>query len=705
MCECRSITARLVRERAVVPVDFVSIPLPLGRGLLEGAASDPGVNRRSGDRLARDPVEHLLRTRSVATSTAAAVPTGPAVGSRIAARPTLAQLPAWLLAFAVVLVLATDNGGYSPTTWGWSALVLFAAAALALVLRREPRLGALEAAFSLALLALFAWGLLSALWSPSLTQPLLQSQRMLVYVAGALAALLLARARSFDALLAGTWAAIALVCSYSLLTRLVPDRLGFVDTLAGYRLAQPLGYWNALGVFAAVGALLGLGLALRSRYLAVRALAAASIVPLVSTLYFTFSRGAWIALGAGLVAALALDRRRLQLVTGLLVIGPWPAIAVWRVSGSDALTHLGAAQSAAAHAGHRFLAVELLLAAAAGAAGLVLAAVEGKLRPPRVLRLVYAGMVIAVIAVGLAAVVVRFGSPPTIARHLYRNVVGPSATVTNGNLNRRLFTLSGGQRIPQWKVAWREYEAHPWLGSGLGTYERWWNELRPEAWKVRNAHNLYLETLAELGPVGLGVLAVALGLPLAAAVRARRRALVGTAAGAYVAFVVHAAVDWDWQMPAVTLAALFCAAALLASARRPATRSIGPRLRLLVLAGVLLLAACAFIGLRGNQAVAAAERAAHGDNLAAALSDARRASHWAPWSARPWQLRGEAELEHHRFRPARADLRRAVVKDPADWRIWRDLVVASRGRERRQALAKAARLNPLDPVIRSFGSR
>jgi hypothetical protein len=46
-----------------------------------------------------------------------------------------------------------------------------------------------------------------------------------------------------------------------------------------------------------------------------------------------------------------------------------------------------------------------------------------------------------------------------------------------------------------------------------------------------------------------------------------------------------------------------------------------------------------------------------------------------------------------------------VAKDPADWRIWRDLVVASRGRERRQALAKAARLNPLDPVIRSFGSR
>jgi hypothetical protein len=525
-------------------------------------------------------------------------------------------------------------------------------------------------------------------------------------VAGGLAALLLARSRSYHALLAGTWAAIALVCSYSLLTRLVPDRLGFVDTLAGYRLAQPLGYWNALGIFAAVGTLLALGFALRSRYVAVRALAAASSVPLVSALYFTFSRGAWIALGAGLVAALALDRRRLQLVTGLLVIGPWPAIAVWRASGSDPLTHLGAALPAAAHAGHRFLVVELLLAAAAAAAGLALAAVEHRLRPPRALRVLYAGVVLAIVAVGLAAVVLRFGSPPTIARHLYRNFVGPGAAVTNGNLNQRLFTLSGGQRIAQWKVAWREYEAHPWLGSGLGTYERWWNELRPAAWKVRNTHNLYLETLAEVGPVGLGLLALTLAVPLAAAVRARRRALAAAAAGAYVAFVAHAAVDWDWQLPAVTLAAVFTGAALLVAGRRAPSRSIGPRGRFVVLASMLALAAFAFVGLRGNQAIAAAEHAAHvRGKLAAAVAEASRASRWAPWSARPWQLRGEAEFEHHRLRAARADLRNAAAKDPADWSIWLDLALASSGPERRHALAEATRLNPLDPVVASFRSR
>jgi hypothetical protein len=36
------------------------------------------------------------------------------------------------------------------------------------------------------------------------------------------------------------------------------------------------------------------------------------------------------------------------------------------------------------------------------------------------------------------------------------------------------------------------------------------------------------------------------------------------AAGAYVAFLFHAGVDWDWEMPAVTVAGLACGVALMA---------------------------------------------------------------------------------------------------------------------------------------------
>ena len=128
----------------------------------------------------------------------------------------------------------------------------------------------------------------------------------------------------------------------------------------------------------------------------------------------------------------------------------------------------------------------------------------------------------------LPLVFARFGSPIQIVDHVYDGFVGQSPTAT-GDLNNRLFNLAGGERIPQWKVAWRDYSSHPLLGSGAGTYARYWNELRPVPSQVINVHNLYLETLAELGPVGLIALVVALAAPLVAAVRARRHALVAAA--------------------------------------------------------------------------------------------------------------------------------------------------------------------------------
>ena len=82
--------------------------------------------------------------------------------------------------------------------------------------------------------------------------------------------------------------------------RLFPERFGEYDLIGGYRLSEPVGYWNALGVLAALGVLLAVSLVARFESLLVRLVAAASTVPLALTLYFTFSRGAWLALLAGL---------------------------------------------------------------------------------------------------------------------------------------------------------------------------------------------------------------------------------------------------------------------------------------------------------------------------------------------------------------------------------------------------------------------
>src|SRR5689334_11810054 len=149
--------------------------------------------------------------------------------------------------FAGLLMLATNNGGYWPTAWGWGSLVLLWLIGLSLIVKRQAALGRLEVVQLSALGSLLAWTLLSALWSSSPTLPFQQGERLLLYLAGLSAISLLVRSTSEQALLLGIWAAIAVVCAYSLVTELFPDRYG---RLPGLRLQRPIGYWNSLGLFA-----------------------------------------------------------------------------------------------------------------------------------------------------------------------------------------------------------------------------------------------------------------------------------------------------------------------------------------------------------------------------------------------------------------------------------------------------------------------
>ena len=120
-----------------------------------------------------------------------------------------------------------------------------------------------------------------------------------------------------------------------------------------------------------------------------------------------------------------------------------------------------------------------------------------------------------------------------------------------------------GDRAWYWHVAWQE--AAPLAGRGAGTFELTWLEQQPIGASVRDAHSLYLETLTELGLVGLALLVLALAPPLFAASRTTSEAL-----GAYVAFLLHAGADWDWEMPAVTVAGLLCGIALFTQRLRNA---------------------------------------------------------------------------------------------------------------------------------------
>jgi len=274
-------------------------------------------------------------------------------------------------------------------------------------------------------------------------------------------------------------------------------------------------------------------------------------------------------------------------------------------------------------------------------------------------------------------------------------VANPSHSSRDTNLNDRLFSFSGNGRAELWKVAWSDYKRHPWLGSGPGTYEQEWDRYRSLTLNVRDAHNLYLEQLAEVGPFGLALLLLALATPLAFAVRARGAPLAGAALAAYVAFLVHAAVDWDWEVTAVTLAALLCAIALLAL-RRPERepRAFGLPARLTALIATSALAALALVGLVGNLALASSRHAAVHRDWQKSAAQARRAANWAPWSSDAPDLLGQAELQQGHIAAAAASFRRALAKDPQEWQLWLDLYSATSGREAQHAFRRTYELNP-----------
>jgi O-antigen ligase len=397
------------------------------------------------------------------------------------------------MSFAVLASIGLADGGLFPRTWRLGTLALLALAGAALLARRRVALGRLEWATLAALAAFAAWIAVSGAWSGRFSVSVLESERALLYVVAVLAVLLVAERRSLRPLLAGALAAISGVCAYGLGVHVFTSPP--LDPIEGALLFQPLGYANALGIFATIGILLATGLALATRRPLARALLLAPLAILLPALYLTSSRGAWLALVAGLACIARLGGRLPRRVAVLLAV----------------------------------------LATAA---------------------------VVAVL------------------------------TASGGSLSR----VVGYNRPHYWQVALKEYEQNPALGSGAGTYADYWLRDRPDPSFTRTAHSLYLQSLAELGPLGLALVVTALGLPLLALRGRSGDPVVATAAAAYAAYGLHAAIDWDWELPAVTLAGLVCGAALLVAARPVSSRPLSRRARGLLLA--LGVAAAAFTCVR-----------------------------------------------------------------------------------------------------------
>jgi O-antigen ligase len=116
----------------------------------------------------------------------------------------------------------------------------------------------------------------------------------------------------------------------------------------------------------------------------------------------------------------------------------------------------------------------------------------------------------------------------------------------------------------------------PARGTGAGGFRVAWRQHRRVNTGANEVHSLVLEMVAELGVLGLVFLSLFVGGVAAAGREALRRRvpLAPGACAVCIMWLLHAAIDWDWQLTAVTLPALVLAGGLLAASERPSLPAV-----------------------------------------------------------------------------------------------------------------------------------
>ncbi len=451
-------------------------------------------------------------------------------------------------------ILAFRAGGFFDGPRAVAAVTAWALVAFAAVCFERPLPTGAPARVALAALAgLCLWVGLGASWAPLGGPAQNDLIRDLLYLAVLLLAASAWRRRAelrhVEPVLA---AGVLVVVGYGLAGRLLPDLVEqTVSISADGRLDQPLTYWNAMGALAAIGVVLCARLCGDDeRRETMRLAAAATAAPLGAGVFLSLSRGAIAALVVGLVTLLALAPSRAQLRAVLVALAAG-ALAALVASLLPGVESLDGSESALRRDGLLMLGALVLIALGAmlAARAFVVRQASGTVPGPLRSALVW-GALVAMLAAPFAVVLIDDGDG--------------SGEPAKGAA--RLGDV-GSNRYDYWKVAAGQFADSPLRGEGPGSFEIAWKREREIEESVSDAHSLPIETAAELGLVGLALLALLTGAVAMAARRACRAdaMLAAGPAAALTVWAVHACLDWDWEMPALTLLAIVLAGALLAA--------------------------------------------------------------------------------------------------------------------------------------------
>lgn len=649
----------------------------------------------------------------------------PAASARVLLARSPALLPAGV-ALLVILRLAVDDGGYSPIPVAWQAATLFLLALFGLCLVTLPAAGRPSRALgaALGLLGAYAvWSYASILWADQKADAWDGANRSALYaiVFGLFALWPLGR-RGAALLVAGLGAAvgaIAVVALAKISAAPNPD-----DLFVSARLAWPVNYPNGTVALWFIGFWPCVTFAARRE---VHPLARGGFLSIAGVLAATAllaqSRGWLFALPIVTVAFLLVSPGRVRVAWTLIAVGAATLAVGGTVVGvhdaiGDGRPGVAEIDAAVAAIGR----VALVLAVAGSVVGYLERRVSVSSATGRRVGVVLVAATLALAGAGCAAFVQREGSPAAWLDDRWEEFKG--GTQPSREAGARFTQTLGSNRYDFWKVGWGGFERRPLTGIGADNFRTDYARERDSDEEPYYPHSVVIRTLGQTGAIGAALLLGAIACALAAvrdAIRGRPGLPAAVAAAAvtgFVYFMVHGAVDWFWELPAlggISFALLGIAAGLQPRraihphqprARNPLAHGAAP-LAATVLGLGLLVAAIAppFLASLSNQRAVDLfnedpQRA--GD----ALDLLDRAARWNTHSTIPGLLSGQVVVAIGRPGLAAPYYRDVIARDPRE--VYAHLALASleanagRRAEAERLARRAVELSPRDQLARNL---
>jgi hypothetical protein len=627
----------------------------------------------------------------------------------------------------LIVYLGITNGGFDPVSRSVVGVAVWWTVLVGTAVNVLPAAGGTATGRLLfGVAAAFAgWTALAFTWTDSDERTATELARVSTYLAVFALALAAQGAGRWRQVLHGVTAGVVIVCGIAVLSRMHPA--WFPEQVAGQylpgieiesRLAYPINYSSGLGALAAIGLPLALAATSSARTLMGQALGAGALPLVALTLWLTTSGLSIPAAAVALAVFLALAPDRLPKLATLLVAAAGAAILFAATESREALDR-GLPTAQLESQGGEMLVITLAVCAGVALAQTGLSQLIRYGRRPDWLRIPRRRAAIATATVAVVAVVFALAAgAPGGLEDRWETFKSRGGAPLPGEASRgdQILDFSGSGRYQFWEASVDANATDPWRGIGPGTWDFWWVEHGSYAAYVRDAHSLYLETLAELGIIGLVLIGALVGGVLAAgAWRALRappdlRLGIAAATAGCAAFAAAGMVDWIWELgvlPVVffLLAAIACAGRdgelPPAGDAAPIWRREGGRIAvaLVALAGLVAIVP----PLWGTVALERSQEAAADGRDEVALGAARSAISAQPYAASP-------RLQEARLLQRQGDLAAAVraaragtAREPANWHNWLDLsrLEARNGDRDRAAAARrrAEKLSPNAPVF------